>query len=1202
LLDEEEVDGSVLICNGAPGYDSLTDLTPEPAGPNCAYGGIRIDAGMDLDRDGVLAPGEITRTEYVCNGAPGGGDPLADLVSIAIDPVTPPIVTGDTVQLTVKGTFSDASIAAITSFITWETSEPAVASVSAGGLVTALSAGETTITATEPSTALTDQVALTVLPLGLALSGTLVIHPPVPTIGLTESIQFLAVGSDAGEVPVGMTGLVTWESSNEAVATIDANGLAAAVSTGETTISATFTPQDTGVPETVNTLLTVQTIPEGAGGTIDWTTFEAVGFSPLGGLLDTVDGSAPDGFDPNNLGWYSEVEPPFAGLRIRSYSGYDPGAQDWTTVVTLGIAGQAPGVYDLTSDAFTAATTINPIPITLTGGPSVPGSSGTLVITRADAPGGRIEGYYRLVPCGSPFGCAITVQGAFSVTREADDLLADEGLQNDPVPLTLDVDHDGRVGAGSSYYKVAVAEDTAYVINARALTDEANVAVFKDDAFSDPFCDSRNAGTAMESCADITPFGITMLYVRVDYAGAGPGAAYVLSVNSTLFGAEGEDSPLILTPDTSGNGRTTYTHEGVVNHHSSYYQLGVVTGAGMTITMQPVSSDGDPLTLDAPVLTVYKDASLLDPFCTVQVDSTEISTCKGFVGLGVTDLYLQVDGANTGLGDYFSLQGLMVEDEGSTGGPEPLSLGVLRPSAVAGGTSFYTVTVTPEVEYLLGAYNPSEDVTLTVFSDDFGSTQACQSAQVGATDKTCQATAVGDTLYLTVDGSATVAGAAFGLSAVRVFPSEGTVTPFELTVDTPHTGTVAAAGSSFYTATLDPGVSYTLTLVGSENGLNYEVYSDDTLAEPIDNGSLFPPDVIDVYLPPGSGTVYLVVSGDYGGEFIVGITGGVFFAEATALTVNVPYPGQVDRTYSYYDLPVYAGLDYTVSLAGPRADVALEVTDGVGATICDSDLGGTSDEACPFAPLLDEVVTVHVNGAKTLAGSDYTLTALAALPDAEGNEQEPAPVPPETVYDGQVTVGASYYKVTGLAGDTLYRVLMDGLTADGDLYAYSDAFLNNACPPTMSGIDPESCDVLSNALGELYILVDGSKTSFGAFFTLQVGTPPDLSITLDSLTGLGDGTADVGFTITNNGYFPWVPVGFWVDFFPNPISPPLLGETSFAYVRIDNFSLAGSAFAGFTENFSLGGNVDGTAYLIVDSEQEVPESDETNNVSAGYSW
>jgi len=72
LLDEKEVDKTQVVCHGTDGNNGLTSLvmvTDEPAGVNCAIGGIKIDVGLDDNRDGELAiPQEVDNTSYVCGG------------------------------------------------------------------------------------------------------------------------------------------------------------------------------------------------------------------------------------------------------------------------------------------------------------------------------------------------------------------------------------------------------------------------------------------------------------------------------------------------------------------------------------------------------------------------------------------------------------------------------------------------------------------------------------------------------------------------------------------------------------------------------------------------------------------------------------------------------------------------------------------------------------------------------------------------------------------------------------------------------------------------------------------------------------------------------------------------------------------------------------------------------------------------------
>src|SRR3989338_5571358 len=42
-------------------------ISREPAGPNCQYGGVKIETGHDDDENGTLDDGEVEHTEYACN-------------------------------------------------------------------------------------------------------------------------------------------------------------------------------------------------------------------------------------------------------------------------------------------------------------------------------------------------------------------------------------------------------------------------------------------------------------------------------------------------------------------------------------------------------------------------------------------------------------------------------------------------------------------------------------------------------------------------------------------------------------------------------------------------------------------------------------------------------------------------------------------------------------------------------------------------------------------------------------------------------------------------------------------------------------------------------------------------------------------------------------------------------------------------------
>lgn len=63
--------------NGTDGTNGTTiAIFDEPAGSNCASGGIKIVAGADLNQDGVLSGTEIAQTRYVCSNDGSNGGPI----------------------------------------------------------------------------------------------------------------------------------------------------------------------------------------------------------------------------------------------------------------------------------------------------------------------------------------------------------------------------------------------------------------------------------------------------------------------------------------------------------------------------------------------------------------------------------------------------------------------------------------------------------------------------------------------------------------------------------------------------------------------------------------------------------------------------------------------------------------------------------------------------------------------------------------------------------------------------------------------------------------------------------------------------------------------------------------------------------------------------------------------------------------------
>lgn len=90
ILDPLEIDGSTDVCNGASGATGsggsnglamLFKTSNEAAGVNCSTGGIKLESGLDTSGNGVLENGEVSSATYICNGNTGvtGSDGVAML-------------------------------------------------------------------------------------------------------------------------------------------------------------------------------------------------------------------------------------------------------------------------------------------------------------------------------------------------------------------------------------------------------------------------------------------------------------------------------------------------------------------------------------------------------------------------------------------------------------------------------------------------------------------------------------------------------------------------------------------------------------------------------------------------------------------------------------------------------------------------------------------------------------------------------------------------------------------------------------------------------------------------------------------------------------------------------------------------------------------------------------------------------------------
>ncbi len=143
------------------------------------------------------------------------------LSSIAVSPSSKSLILSQTQQLTATGTYSDNGTKDLTGSVDWTTSNAAVATVSAGGKVTAASSlanppGTATITATSGTITGSSTITVNTGPL---LSITLTTSTTTPVAGNTFTLT--AMGTYSGSsTQQDITTQVTWSNDNTTAITL----------------------------------------------------------------------------------------------------------------------------------------------------------------------------------------------------------------------------------------------------------------------------------------------------------------------------------------------------------------------------------------------------------------------------------------------------------------------------------------------------------------------------------------------------------------------------------------------------------------------------------------------------------------------------------------------------------------------------------------------------------------------------------------------------------------------------------------------------------------------------------------------------------------------------------------------------------------------------------------------------------------------
>jgi len=152
------------------------------------------------------------------------------VASVTVSPATANVAIGSTTQL--SATLKDASGVTLTGrVVTWSSSQTTVATVSPTGLVTGVSGGTATITAT--SEGRTGTATVTVAGSGVR---TVTVTPSTATINVLGTVVLTATVRDPSGAIINSP--VTWSTSNALIAGVSNNGTVSGLLPGTATITA----------------------------------------------------------------------------------------------------------------------------------------------------------------------------------------------------------------------------------------------------------------------------------------------------------------------------------------------------------------------------------------------------------------------------------------------------------------------------------------------------------------------------------------------------------------------------------------------------------------------------------------------------------------------------------------------------------------------------------------------------------------------------------------------------------------------------------------------------------------------------------------------------------------------------------------------------------------------------------------------------
>jgi trimeric autotransporter adhesin len=198
-----------------------------------------------------IAPGSATVTASVGSTfATAQVAVSAKTVSaLEVTPKDANIKIGSTVALSAIATMNDGSKETVTDSVAWSTAEKGIVTVDNKGVATGVAAGATDITATLGKHAVTANVTVKG-----ALLTSLAVEPVDPTLTIGESVKFTATAAYEDGQIADVTNAAKWSSSAADTVGVSDKGVATALKSGSSTVSAEFGGQSDSRVVTVATV------------------------------------------------------------------------------------------------------------------------------------------------------------------------------------------------------------------------------------------------------------------------------------------------------------------------------------------------------------------------------------------------------------------------------------------------------------------------------------------------------------------------------------------------------------------------------------------------------------------------------------------------------------------------------------------------------------------------------------------------------------------------------------------------------------------------------------------------------------------------------------------------------------------------------------------------------------------------------------